>query len=337
VRRADRSIVTTLVNDRPQWARRVRMVDRHAQPAASVTGRVVAAGLRGRTLVLLGSAGFGARYADLLAAVAVARSPRRPAVVLSECTWEPGSAALARRLRVGGKGGAARLAVRAMDSEHTTFCVLSRAEQERFPRTWGVEPERVVHTPFTVTLDAEQLAAPAPAGDAVFASGNSLRDYGPLLDAAPGIPAPVVLATTQVDRNARLAPNVRAGPLPHADCVDELRRARVVVVPLAENRWRSAGQQTYLNAMALGKAVVVTDTMGVRDYVEDGVTGLIVAPGDARAMGEAVRWTLDPANAEAVRAMTERAMQTVRERFTLDRYLARLLDVASDTIARRAG
>jgi hypothetical protein len=334
---SDRSIVTTLVNDRPHWTEQVRMVDRSVQPAAGVVGRLVAAGLRGRALILLGSAGFAARYADLLAAIAVARSPRRPAVVLSECTWEPSSAALARRLRVGGDGGAARLAVRAMDGEHATFCVLSRAEQERFPRTWGIDPARVVFTPFTVTLDDTQVAAPADLGDTVFAGGNSLRDYGPLLQAAAGIPAPIVLATSQIDRGARTAPNVRAGPLPHAEYFDEFRRARAVVVPLAENRWRSAGQQTYLNAMALGKPVVVTDVMGVRDYVQDGVTGLIVAPGDARAMGEAVRWLLDPANAEPVRAMTERARQVVRERFTLDSYLARLLAVASDTAARRAG
>jgi NADPH-dependent ferric siderophore reductase len=50
-----------------------------------------------------------------------------------------------------------------------------------------------------------------------------------------------------------------------------------------------------------------------------------------------VRWLLDPANTQPVRAMTERARQVVRERFTLDSYLARLLAVASDTAARRAG
>jgi hypothetical protein len=334
---SDPAIVTTLVNRRAGWADRVAMVDRTAMAAPRVTARLVAEGLRGRTLVLLGSAGFGARYADLLAAVAVARSPRRPPVILAECTWEPGSAALARRVRVGASGGSARLAVRAMDGAHATFCVLSRAEVERFPRTWGVDPEHVAYTPFTVTLEDEQLAAPPLAGDAVFAGGNSLRDYGPLLDAAPGIPSPVVLATTQVDQTVRLAPNVQAGPLSHAEYVDQLRRARVVVVALAESPWRSAGQQTYLNAMALGKPVVVTDAMGVRDYVEDGVTGLVVAPGDARAMGEAVRWVLDPANAAPVAAMTERARRTARERFSLDRYLARLLEVASATISRRDG
>jgi hypothetical protein len=53
-------------------------------------------------------------------------------------------------------------------------------------------------------------------------------------------------------------------------------------------------------------------------------------------MGEAVRWALDPANAQAVDAMTARARQVARERFTLDRYLARLLEVASATAARRA-
>jgi Glycosyl transferases group 1 len=332
---SDPAIVTTLVNRRAGWADRVAMVDRTAMAAPRVTARLVAEGLRGRTLVLLGSAGFGARYADLLAAVAVARSPRRPAVVLTECTWEPGSAALGRRLGGGGDGGAARLAVRAMDGDHATFCVLSRAEVERFPGTWGVDPARVAFTPFTITLGEADLDAPPPAGETVFAGGNSLRDYRPLAQAAAGIPAPVVLATTQLDGAAGLPRNVRAGPLPYDEYVREMRAARVVVVPLAENRWRSAGQQTYLNAMALGKPVIVTDAMGVRDYVEDGVTGLVVAPGDAQAIGEAVRWTLDPANADAVARMTARAREIVRERYTLDRYLARLLAVASETVARR--
>jgi glycosyltransferase involved in cell wall biosynthesis len=213
--------------------------------------------------------------------------------------------------------------------------VLSRAEVERFPGTWGVDPARVAFTPFTITLGEADLDAPPPAGETVFAGGNSLRDYRPLAQAAAGIPAPVVLATTQLDGAAGLPRNVRAGPLPYDEYVREMRAARVVVVPLAENRWRSAGQQTYLNAMALGKPVIVTDAMGVRDYVEDGVTGLVVAPGDAQAIGEAVRWTLDPANADAVARMTARAREIVRERYTLDRYLARLLAVASETVARR--
>lgn len=57
---------------------------------------------------------------------------------------------------------------------------------------------------------------------------------------------------------------------------------------------RSAGQASYLNAIALGKPVVVTDAPGVRDYVDHRRTGLIVPPGDPIALREAVNWTLAP-------------------------------------------
>lgn len=39
------------------------------------------------------------------------------------------------------------------------------------------------------------------------------------------------------------------------------------MVPLQARQDRSSGQTTYVNGMALGKAIVITDTAGVRDYV----------------------------------------------------------------------
>jgi glycosyltransferase involved in cell wall biosynthesis len=43
-----------------------------------------------------------------------------------------------------------------------------------------------------------------------------------------------------------------------------------------------------IEAMALGLPVVAADGGGVREIVEDGVTGLVVPPGDVRAMSDAV-------------------------------------------------
>lgn len=324
-----------MVNRREGWADRVTMVDRSRLSAARATARLVAGGAQGRGLVLQGSAGFDARYVDLLAAMAVARLRRPPPLVLSECTWEPGSAALARRLPLVGGRGTARLAVRAMDGDHVTFCVLSSAERERFPSTWGVDSARVAFTPFTITLTDEELSAPPPpAGATVFAGGNSLRDYDALLAAAPGIPAPLVVATSRLEGRSGVPANVRAGPMSHRDYQREMRAARVVVVPLEDNRWRSSGQQTYLNAMALGKPVVVTDVMGVRDYVEHRETAVVVPPADPQAMGEAVRYLLDPDNAGAVRGMAERARAIARARFGIDRYLVMLRSLVGDTAAR---
>ena len=81
--------------------------------------------------------------------------------------------------------------------------------------------------------------------------------------------------------------------------------------------------------MARGKAIVVTDTPGVRDYIRDGETGLIVAPGDATAMGHAVTRLLeDPAERARIGSQArERALSEL----TLTRYATRLLEVVDET------
>jgi glycosyltransferase involved in cell wall biosynthesis len=113
--------------------------------------------------------------------------------------------------------------------------------------------------------------------------------------------------------------------------VDLLMGARLVVVPIAVAE-RSAGQQTYLNAMAAGKPVIVTDAPGVRDYVEHGVTGLIAAP-TAGAIRQAITWVLDPANVDSVAKMATKASEEARSRFAPQRYRSSLVDLCEELLS----
>jgi glycosyltransferase involved in cell wall biosynthesis len=72
----------------------------------------------------------------------------------------------------------------------------------------------------------------------------------------------------------------------------------------------------------------------VREYVEDGRTGLVVPPGDADALAKALRWALDPANAVAVGQMAAAAKEVARTRFSPERYVETLLSVAERFSAR---
>jgi glycosyltransferase involved in cell wall biosynthesis len=282
-----------------------------------------------RPAILHGASGLQRGYVDLLAAAVLAR--RRRPVLLAEATWELGSRALDRLLRVPppiGVDAAPRHgrwvglgAVRMIDGPNVHYAVLSRHELETFPRVWGVDPGRVHFTPFCAT--ARELPE-LPSGEGVLASGNSLRDYRALVKAAPQIEARLTLAT-----RLRL-PETGAGNIEHRFMSPKEHEARVrgsavVVVPLLAGTDRSAGQQTYLNAMGLGKPVVVTDAPGVRDYVTDGETGLVV-PNEPRALADAVnRLLTDRSLAQRLGAA---ARADVLARFDLGTYVDGLLELA---------
>ena len=68
-------------------------------------------------------------------------------------------------------------------------------------------------------------------------------------------------------------------------------------------------------AMYLRKPVVVTDIGGLREMVEDGVTGRVVRPGDPDALARAILALLDDPAAAAT--MGARAREIVRTRYSL--------------------
>jgi glycosyltransferase involved in cell wall biosynthesis len=215
--------------------------------------------------------------------------------------------------------------------------VLSRFEAERFALTWHLRRSRVRFTPWPVTLTAADLAHESTDNGRVFAGGNSLRDYRPLIEAAGEIGAPVDIATSTLDADSAHSypANVTARSFARADYDAMLRAASVVVVPLQPRTDRSSGQTTYVNAMALGKAIVVSDAPGVRDYVDDGDTGVVVPCGDAAALASAVRALL------ADRQRRERIGASARRHalanLTLSGYAERLLQLVDETLAAPTG
>jgi glycosyltransferase involved in cell wall biosynthesis len=76
--------------------------------------------------------------------------------------------------------------------------------------------------------------------------------------------------------------------------------------------------------MGLRKPVIVTDSPGVRDYVIDGVTGVIVPP-TVEALRAAILHVMDPANAGFYRQMGDRAREDVFKRFTEESFRHSLL------------
>jgi glycosyltransferase involved in cell wall biosynthesis len=310
------------------WTARVEMLDRRELSRPELFRRIVAGRRNYEAVVVNGSIGARELYVDLAAAALISHGARSPAVVVTDATWKLGRSALDRV--------ACRAAIRALDSPRVYYCVLSTQEEESFPRMWDVDPRRVRFVPYRYTLEDEELDAPTAEESGVFAGGDSLRDYRLLLEAAASLNAEITVASGALSPadHSNLPTNVRAlGTVPHHEFVDLMRHARVVVVPLKPRPDRSAGQQTYLNAMAMGKAVVVTDAPGVRDHVADRETGLVVPYGDPAALTEALEWVLDPANAAEVGTMRTRARETAHSQFGTDSYVGRLLEVVDEAVS----
>jgi glycosyltransferase involved in cell wall biosynthesis len=86
-----------------------------------------------------------------------------------------------------------------------------------------------------------------------------------------------------------------------------------------------------VEAMLAGRPVVATDAGGVPEVVTDGETGVLVPPGDAHALGEA----LDSLRREPVRsaALARRASVHARQRFSRDAMLAGVRRVIDEVAA----
>ncbi|HET7745503.1 MAG TPA: glycosyltransferase, partial [Gaiellaceae bacterium] len=89
----------------------------------------------------------------------------------------------------------------------------------------------------------------------------------------------------------------------------------------------SGATTVLLQAMALGKAVVVSRTAAIsRGYqLEDGLNCRLVPPGDFGALDHAVGGLL--ADAENAAALGARARRTVEEHLTWDRYASAIVEL----------
>ncbi|NWF70642.1 MAG: glycosyltransferase [Chloroflexi bacterium] len=281
--------------------------------------------------VLLLDASSGTLYPELLACVLIGLLPIRhqPIIALAGEMYNPNG---------GLRGKLERLLIRLADRAITRYIAWSSEELEVFPRLWKVSPAKMRHCRFFYTFSEADIAYPLPpAEDYIFAGGNAHRDYEPLLEVARRMPERrFVIATNRLNGRADLPPNVTAKAVAHEEYVHLMRSAAAVVIPIKQGLMRSAGQQTYLNAMALGKPTIINRVFGVGDLVEDGKTALVV-DGSPAGYLRALDWVFDPANAAAVSHMCQDARGTVRNHFDYAHHLYSLLEILDEAYQERYG
>jgi glycosyltransferase involved in cell wall biosynthesis len=165
----------------------------------------------------------------------------------------------------------------------------------------------------------------------ISSAGLELRDYPTLIDAVRDLDVEVCLAAASPwskrgnETAGRALPsNVSARGYSYRELRDLYASSLFVVVPLYENDFQ-AGVTTILEAMAVGKAVIVSRTSGQRDVIQDGVNGIYVPPGDARALRRAIVNLLE--HPEEAARLGRNARSTIESAMSLELWADRVSEV----------
>lgn len=158
----------------------------------------------------------------------------------------------------------------------------------------GLRPGVVRSLAFGVDAERFRPVPDRPDGPVVAIGRDRGRDWPTFLQAVSGLDVEVRLACRESDRvGLELPSNVTyVGFLDPDAYAAELAGAALVVVPTHVRAYPS-GQTVALQAMAMGKCCVVTDTPAWSDYLRPGGNALTVSPGDAGSLREAIQSGLD--------------------------------------------
>jgi glycosyltransferase involved in cell wall biosynthesis len=164
---------------------------------------------------------------------------------------------------------------------------------------YGIGSKRSGFVDFKANLWNRRVEAARPEGEYVLCYGRSLRDFDTFIEALEMLDCPGAIvdprAASVWEHGSRftkplsaLPPNVRVlEDATEGAQADELRAARIVVVPILRGRLVAAGISTILNAMVLGKCVIATAGPGVTDIFDRELVS--VPPEDPQALASAIR------------------------------------------------
>lgn len=166
-----------------------------------------------------------------------------------------------------------------------------------YTRNYGVRPDRCEYVPFKPNNWDLVDGLSVRDGDYVVALGASQRDYGLLIEAVRDLEIPVKIILPRVSikmHNAEIGTSAFPEHVEHVETrVDRMQwnryiaDSRLVVVPILPGVIQPAGISVYLEAMTLGKPVVVTRGASTEGILDEQLA-VLVQPGDAQELGAAI-------------------------------------------------
>ena len=182
---------------------------------------------------------------------------------------------------------------RALQNLDHVFC-FGAADRQRAMELYGLEEERSSVVPFGIDTDFWRPMPDEPQEDFVIAVGQDPnRDYD-LLAAAPGNHRTIIITRKPVKiPDGAQHITITAGDFFGSDSISDqdlrklYNRARAVIVPL-KDVYQPTGYSVTLQAMSCGRPVILSDIRGLWTGIRGGDHCVLVPPGDAEKLGEAI-------------------------------------------------
>jgi len=201
--------------------------------------------------------------------------------------------------------------------------VLGKGAVEPLEKLFQVLPQKTYFIPFGIDTGFWTPVSETAAGDYMLSVGNdSARDYDTLLQAAGNVPLRIVTSLPVAQQAADLPVTVGSG-YTDIELRELYRNAKFIVVPL-KNVSQPSGQSVTLQAMACGKAVILTRTTGLWDpeHMQHLHNCYLVAPGDVAELKQAIAYLNE--HPEAAARIGKQARLTVEQFYSSSRFAEHL-------------
>ncbi|HEX3945976.1 MAG TPA: glycosyltransferase [Rhizomicrobium sp.] len=209
-----------------------------------------------------------------------------------------------------------------------------------YTRYFGISGARSSYVSFKVNIQDVHLSPEEFGEDYIFTMGRSLRDYDTYIRAIAALPYPAAIpefSFSEFEGKDETFAWTKENVPPHlnilrdsgsaADLVRNIAKARLVVIPTQASSICASGLSTYLDAMYLGKCVIISRGPGASDVLTD--QALFVPPHDVAALKEAITraWEDDSLRKRTAESARNYAFSLGGEKEFLQRIFRHILEL----------
>jgi glycosyltransferase involved in cell wall biosynthesis len=179
-----------------------------------------------------------------------------------------------------------RYPFRLLDSANIQYVLFSEFEKTLYAKWLSLSENRLYYVPYgdlsheTGTQDLSEPSYEIEEGNYFFSGGYSNRDYTSLINVFRDLPHQLIIVcsklNTEIDESA-IPHNITIVRDVSSDVFDAyVRSAKACIIPIAHDTG-AAGQSCLLRYMKNRKVIIATDTGIIREYITNGVSGILVA------------------------------------------------------------